>query len=176
MGCAILRGNSPLVFGKTVMPATYSDQDLAALVGAPMMVGLTVAMADLGIVSTAIEAAALSKEMATAAQKYPNNSIIQAVFSEEAIKSGKVKPEKPEIKPEEVESGAVVDKAIASIQAAVAAAQGKASDVEIAEYKSFIYACGEAVAQAAGDGLFGSGEKVSDKEKAVLAKLKAALA
>jgi hypothetical protein len=158
------------------MSAVYTDQELTTLVTAPVLVGLTVAVADLGIVSTAIEAAALSKEIATVANKYPNNSLIQSAFSQEAIKSGKVKPEKPELKPEEIESGAVVDKAIAAINAALTVAQGKASAAEIDEYKDFIYASADAVANAAGSGLFGAGEKVSEKEKVVLAKIKTALA
>jgi hypothetical protein len=46
----------------------------------------------------------------------------------------------------------------------------------VTEFKQFIYACAEAVANAAGSGLFGSGsEKVSTEEAAALAKIKAAL-
>lgn len=154
----------------------YTHQELSLIVEAPMMAGLAVAMADLGIVSTAIEAAALSKEMAGAAKRYPNNTIIQSVFSETAIKSGAVKLEKPEIKPEEVQSGRVVDKAIAAINLALSILNGKATSEEIHEYKAFIYACADAVANAAGSGLFGTGEKVSDKEATALTKLKSSLA
>lgn len=154
----------------------YTSQELSLIAEAPMMAGLAVAMTDLGIVSTAIEAAALSKEMAGAAKKYPNNTIIQSVFSETAIKSGAVKLEKPEIKPEEVQSGRVVDKAIAAINLALSILNGKGTSEEIHEYKAFIYACADAVANAAGSGLFGTGEKVSDKEATALAKLKSSLA
>lgn len=153
---------------------TYTPEALQAIATAPMMTGLSVAMIDMGIVSTAIEAAAMSKHIAGAADKYPTNSIIQAVFSEAALKEGKVKLEKPEIKPEDVQSGAVVEQAIAAIQAALAAVEGNATDAEIAEYKQFIYDCGQAVAAAAGSGLFGSGSpKISAQEAAALARLKA---
>ncbi len=155
--------------------ADYTTEELQAIVTAPMMTGLAVAMIDMGIVSTAIEAAAMSKEIAGAAQKYPANSIIQAAFAEETMKSGQVKLEKPDIKPEDVQSGAVVDNAIATIHAALQVVDGKATPEEIAEYKQFVYTCGQAVAEAAGSGLFGSGNKVSDKEAAALAKLKEAL-
>lgn len=141
-----------------------------------MLTGLAVAMVDVGIISTAIEAAAISKEIAGVAKKYPNNSVIQAVFSEAALKSGNVKLQKPEIKPEEVESGALVDQAIASVTTALSLLAGKATPEEIAEYKTFVYACGDSVANAAGSGLFGSGHKVSDKEAVALAKFKSALA
>lgn len=158
------------------MVTSYTPQELTAIAEAPMIAGLAVAMADLGIVSTAIEAAALSKEMAGAAKRYPKNTIIQSVFSEAAIKSGSVKLEKPEIKPEEVQAGRLVDKAIAAIDSALSVLHGKATSEEIQEYKAFIYACADAVANAAGSGLFGSGEKVSDKEATALTKLKSSLA
>lgn len=156
---------------------TYTSEQLSAIAEAPMMIGMAVAMVDMGIVSTAIEAAAMSKEVAGAAAKYPSNSIIQSVFSEAAMKSGAIKMEKPEIKPEDVQSGAVVDKAITAVNDAVAIVSGQATPEEIAEFKQFVYSCADAVANAAGTGLFGSGNpKVSDKEAAALAKIKAALA
>lgn len=153
----------------------YTPEELKAIVDAPMMVGFAVAMVDMGIVSTAIEAAAMSKEISGAAQKYPDNSIIQAAFSEAAFKNGQVRPTKPDIKPEDVQSGAVVDHAIAQATATLQMLEGKAAAEEIAQYRQFIYDCGNAVASAAGDGLFGSGSKVSDKEAVALTKLQAAL-
>lgn len=157
------------------MVASYTPEEMTMIAEAPMLTGLAVAMVDVGIISTAIEAAAISKEIAGVAKKYPNNSVIQAVFSEAALKSGNVKLQKPEIKPEEVESGALVDKAIASVTTALSLLAGKATPEEIAEYKTFVYSCGDSVANAAGSGLFGAGQKVSDKEAVALAKLKAAL-
>ena len=154
----------------------YTTADLQVLVKAPMMTGLSVAMVDMGIVSTAIEAAAMSKQIAGAAQKYPANTIIQAAFSEETLKSRQVKLDKPDVKPEDVKSGGMIDEAIADINAALALVTGKASDAEIAEYKQFIYDCGLAVAEAAGAGLFGSGSnKVSAQEAAALERFKLAL-
>jgi hypothetical protein len=156
--------------------ATYTPQELSIIAKAPMMIGLAVAMVDLGIVSTAFEAAALSKQLAGAAENYPNNSIIQSVFSVEALKSGQIKVEQPDIKPEEIKSGAVVDQALAAANEALSLLEGKATPAEIDEYKQFLYACGEVVANAAGSGAFGLGsEKVSDKEAIALAKIKTAL-
>jgi hypothetical protein len=66
--------------------------------------------------------------------------------------------------------------AVAKINEAMAVLNGKATAEEIAEYKAFIYACCDRVANAAGSGLFGSGDpKVSRKEAAALAQIKAAL-
>jgi hypothetical protein len=154
----------------------YMPQDLNTIAEAPMFIGMAVALVDMGVVSTAIEAVALSKQLAEVAQKYPSNSIIQSVFSEEMLKSRQSKMTKPDIKPEDIQSGAVVDHAIAATNSALSAVEGKATSEEIKQYKEFVYACAEAVANAAGSGLFGSGSpKVSDKEASALAKIKAAL-
>lgn len=158
-----------------MMVANFTPDELKTIAQAPMLAGLAVSMADLGIISTVPEAAALSKEMAGAAQKFPNNSVIQSVFSDAAVKSGTIKMDKPNVKPEDVESGKLMSDAIASVNSALALMTGKASAEEIAEYKSFVYSCVEAVANAAGSGLFGSGAKVSDKETAALAQFKAIL-
>ncbi len=157
------------------MAANFTPEELKTIAEAPMIAGLAVSMVDLGIVSTVPEAAALSKEVVGAAKKYPDNAVIQSVFSEAALKSGSIKLDRPEIKPEDVESGALVDQAIATINAALALMQDKATAAEIIEYKGFIYACAEAVANAAGSGLFGTGTKVSEKEAAALAKFKSVL-
>jgi hypothetical protein len=157
--------------------ATYTPDELSAIAEAPGAIGMAVAMADLGIVSTAIEAVALSKEIVGAAKKYPNNSIVQAAFSETALTRGKIDRQKMDVKAEDVESGAIVSKAIATVDLAIAAIGTKATPEEVTEFKQFIYACAEAVANAAGSGLFGSGNpKVSPGEAAALAKIKAALA
>lgn len=156
---------------------TYTPEELSAISEAPVSIGMAVAMADMGIISTAIEAVALSKELVNAAKKYPNNSIVQAAFSETALASNKIDRKKMDVKAEDVESGAIVTKAIATVDAAVAAIGTKATPVEVTEFKQFVYACAEAVANAAGSGLFGSGNpKVSTGEAAALAKIKAALA
>ncbi len=156
---------------------TYNPQELNAIAEAPMMIGVAVAMVDLGIVSTAVEAAALSKQLLGAAQNYPNNSIIQSVFSDEAVKSGQIKMEKPDIKPEDMQSGAIVEQAIVAINAALGVLEGKATPEEIREYKEFLYVCADVVANAAGSGPFGLGrDKVSEKEAIALTKIKTALA
>ena len=157
--------------------ATYTSDELSAIAEAPVSIGMAVAMADIGIVSTAIEAVAMSKEIVSAAKKYPNNSIVQAAFSETALTSGKIDRKKMDVKAEDVQSGAIVTKAIATVDLAIAAIGTKATPAELTEFKQFIYACAEAVANAAGSGLFGSGNpKVSEGEAAALAKIKAALA
>ncbi len=155
---------------------TYTPEELNTIAQAPMSIGMAVALADMGIISTAIEAIALSKELASAAKKYPNNSIVQATFSEAALASGKIHRSKPDVTTADIESGAVVTKSIAAVDRAIATIGTKATPQEITEFKQFVYACAEAVASAAGSGIFGSGEpKISSAEASALSKIKAAL-
>lgn len=157
------------------MVTSFTPEELKTLADAPIFAGLAVSMVDLGIISTVPEAAALSREVVGAAKKYPNNGIIQTVFSEAALKSGSIKFEKPDIQPEDVESGALVEQAITTINAALNLLNTKATSEEITEYKGFIYTCAEAVANAAGSGLFGTGTKVSEKEAVALTRFKSVL-
>jgi hypothetical protein len=150
--------------------STYTTSELDALRKPPMATGLAIAAADGGVVSMAMEFAAMLKEVRGAAQKYPTNSIIQAVFGKDS------NYDQPDVKPEAAQSTDLTDQAIERINGALAIVADKASDAEIAEYKQFIYNCGVAAAEAAGKGPFGSGsEKVSEAESAALAKIKAAL-
>jgi hypothetical protein len=163
-------------FNQTITSMTYTPEELNTIAQAPMNIGMAVAMADMGIISTAIEAVALTKEIVGAGKKYPNNSIVQAAFSEAVLGSGKIKTKKPDVKPEDIQSGAFVTQAIATVDSAVATIGTKATPAEITEFKQFIYACAEAVASAAGSGLFGSGDpKISPTEASALAKIKAGL-
>lgn len=156
--------------------AEYTQQELDKIAEAPMFIGMAVALIDMGVISSAIEAVALSQQLTNVANKYPSNSIIQSVFSEAVLKSGHVKFKKPDIKPEDVQSGSVVDHAIVAAKNALGVVEAKATSDEISQYKEFLYACADAVANAAGSGLFGTGSnKVSDKEAVALAKIKATL-
>ena len=154
----------------------YTPQELHEIAEAPMFIGVTIALVDIGVISTAIEAIALSQQIATVAQKYPSNSIIQSVFSEEVLRSNEGRLKKPNIEPEDVNSEVLIDKAITAANTALGIVEGKASPDEIQQYKSFLYECAESVAKAAGNGLFGTGSpKISIKEAVALAKIKLAL-
>jgi hypothetical protein len=153
------------------MTATYTPEELATVVDAVTASGMAVAIADVGIVSTAIEAAALAKEIVGATKTFPNNPLIQAAFSDESLKKNLQTSPGKDFTPDNA-----VDKAIAAINTALAAVSGKASPDEVTQYKQLIYAAADRVANAAGEGLFGSGaEKVSTREAAALSRLKEAL-
>ncbi|MEG3439192.1 hypothetical protein V0288_18850 [Pannus brasiliensis CCIBt3594] len=151
----------------------YTSDELATIARAVMITGMAVAMVDAGIISTAIEATALAREIAGAAETYPTNTIIQTLFSEEALKQAKENPPaKVEISAEDLQPDTAIDTAIEKISAALAILNTKATPEDIQQYKEFIYSCADAVANAAGSGLFGTGAKVSDREAVALTKLK----
>jgi hypothetical protein len=150
---------------------TYTADESKTVMQAVMMSGMAVAIADLGLVSTAIEMSALARELVGATQHYPNNSIIQAVFSEDALKHNSPGEVPKELTPENA-----ADQAIEAINSATSLLSTKATPEEVSEFKQFVYTAAEAVAKAAGSGLFGTGaQKVSDNEAATLSQLKAAL-
>jgi hypothetical protein len=153
------------------MTATYTPEELATVVNAVTVSGMAVAIADVGIVSTAIEAAALAKEVVEATKTFPNNSLIQSAFGEESLKKNMQSSPGKDFTPENA-----IDHAIVAINAALDAISTKATPEEVTQYKQLIYAAADRVANAAGEGLFGSGsQKVSTKEAASLARLKEAL-
>lgn len=154
-----------------------TTDEIAQLAAAVLISGMAVSMVDMGIVSSAIEAAAMGQEIATASERYPDNPIIQSLFSAAAVKRAKDDATfRIQLTPEEVKPEVIVETAIAHIQRALGILQAKASPDHIQDYKEFLYACAEQVAKAAGSGLFGTGsQKVSDAEAAALAQLKAAL-
>jgi hypothetical protein len=148
----------------------YTPEEATIVMKAVMVSSMAVAIADLGVISTAMELAALAKELAGAGKAYPTNSIIQNVFSEEAIRRSDM-GQASDVTPENA-----TQKAIAAINEAMTLLAPKAAPQEVAEFKQFIYRCAEVVANAAGSGLFGRGDvKVSTAEAATLASLKQTL-
>ncbi|HIK13704.1 MAG TPA: hypothetical protein IGS53_00130 [Leptolyngbyaceae cyanobacterium M33_DOE_097] len=138
---------------------------------APLSCGFAVAISDFGIVSTAIEGAAMSKELAAATETYAGNELIQSLFK----KADGTEPVK--LDPAELGNSAenATEKAAAFVAEAIKILSEKAPS-ELADYKALCYSVSDRVANAAGSGLFGSGVKVSAKEAAVLTKLKTLLA
>jgi hypothetical protein len=150
----------------------YTEKELITLATAVTTSSLAVAMADLGIISTAIEAAALAREVAGAAQKYPNNGVIQALFGDHvATDHLQAQHRIDNVAPEDA-----VEVAIGQIHRALDILNQKASPHEIQEYKELVYTCADRVAHAARSGLLGLiGPKVSPKEAATLSMLKSEL-
>jgi hypothetical protein len=153
------------------MTIELSADERNRLMGAPLAAALAVMTVDLGVFSSAQEALALGRELAGAAQRYADNPLITSLFDEEALRQG-IHPEKLQVSAEDVREGRVLDRALAEVDEAMALARSKADEASVKQYAELIVDGCVAVAEAAGKGLFGSGEKVSAEEKAALERIR----
>lgn len=153
------------------MTIELTSDERNKLVGAPLAAALAVMTVDMGVFSSAQEAIALGRELAGAARRYGDNPLIGGLFGEEALKQG-IRPEKLQVTPDDVRNGRVLDRALEEVDEALALARGKADAAAVEQYCQLIVDGCVAVAEAAGKGLFGSGEKVSAEEKVALDRIR----
>jgi membrane-bound lytic murein transglycosylase B len=153
------------------MALELSAEQRNTLMGGPLAAAMAVMAVDMGIFSSAQEAIALGRELAGAAERYAGNPLIAGLFDPEALKQG-IHPQKLEVTPQQVKDGKLLDLALEQVDGAVALARSVADDASVKQYCQLIVDGCEAVARAAGAGLFGSGEKVSAAEQAALDRLR----
>lgn len=151
------------------VPLTPDERN--KLIGGPMAAALAVMAVDMGIFSSAQEAIALGKELSAAATRYASNPLIASLFDPEALKQG-LHPEKPNITPEDVKEGKVLDRALEQVDQAMSLVRSKCDAPTAQQYAQLIVDGCVAVAEAAGSGLFGSGEKVTPEEQAALERIR----
>lgn len=153
----------------TTTPLTSEERN--QLLGGPLAAALAVMSVDMGIISSAQEAIALGKTLATAANRYADNPLIAALFDPEALRAG-IRPERLEVTPEEIRDGRLLDRALEEVDAALALAADKGDEATVRDYRQLIMDGCVAVAEAAGNGLFGTGQKVSAGEEAALRRIR----
>lgn len=176
----------------------YSKQDLFIASSATVFTGLSVLLAEFSIVSTVLEIVTFVQEVFNAREKYPNNSLIQALtklFDYSRTMSATATDSTADIPVSEAEAAEIVEevkKEVETVQKERDAAgivdftinllnnvfgglSQKASPEEIREFKQFLYHLAEQIANAAGEGQFGTGQKISPAEEKVLQTLKATL-
>jgi membrane-bound lytic murein transglycosylase B len=153
------------------MTVDLTTEERNKLMGGPLAAAMAVMAVDMGIFSSAQEAIALGRQLAGAASRYASNPLIASLFDPEALKQG-IRPEKLQVSPEDLRDGKLLDRALAEVDGAVALARAKGDEASAQQYCQLIVEGCEAVAAAAGDGLFGAGEKVSPAEKAALERIR----
>ncbi len=153
-------------------PANYTETELETLRQAVIMSGHAVIFCEFTIVSMEIEIKALGKEITGATQNYSSSPLIQAMFANYSSQEQSAKQQ--EI-PTTITPESILQAALDLIKQALAILEQKAVPADIQDFKQFTYTCADRVANAAGEGLFGTGEKVSKKEAATLKSLKVAL-
>jgi len=153
------------------MAVELTKEERNKLMGGPLAAAMAMMAVDMGIFSSAQEAMALGRELAGAAGRYASNPLISSLFDPEALKQG-IQPEKLTVSAEDVRDGKVLERALEEVDGAVALARAKGDAASAQQYCQLIVESCEAVAAAAGNGLFGSGEKVSAAEKAALDRIR----
>ena len=139
------------------------------------LTGFAVAVAgNSGIIGTFKEAAATAKGLGDATTKYPQNELIQSLLKD----LSQNRPTMPKYNP--LEAGIqekIKSDALAKTRQVVALLTQKATSQEVTEFKQWILAVSENVANAAKEGAFLGigGERVSAAEKAVLTDLQGVL-
>ncbi|MFN9661604.1 MAG: hypothetical protein ACK6BC_14785 [Cyanobacteriota bacterium] len=146
------------------MTLTLTKEERSQLLGGPLAAAMAVMALDLGLFSTAQEAFALGKELSTAATRYATNPLITSLLDPEVIKHGIT--QEHFFTAEDIRAGTVLDRALEKVDQAMTLAQAKADASTAREFARLIVDGCVVVAEAAGKGLFGSGEKVTPEEKA----------
>ncbi|MEB3322592.1 MAG: hypothetical protein VKI81_07190 [Synechococcaceae cyanobacterium] len=156
------------------MSLELTNEERSTLFGGVLSAAMAVMAVDMGIVSCAQEAMALGRELSAASARHAANPLLSSLFDPEALRRG-IRPDRLEVTPDDVRSGKVLDRALEEVDRALAVARARADEATVGEYSRLIVDACEAVAKAAGKGLFGPGEKVSEGERAALARIRAHL-
>jgi hypothetical protein len=147
----------------------YTDAEWQTLTDAIAMVWVTVSTADMNLISLFNETKAAIQYMEEGKKTYQNSLLILNLIT--TVLDGKMQPPNEKLKTVDE----FVTKAEAKLHEAIAILKVKATPEEMTDFQNFAYGVGERVANAFGTGVFGKGEKVTEKEAEVLAKLKTAL-
>ncbi|MEM6837299.1 MAG: FAD-dependent oxidoreductase, partial [Cyanobacteria bacterium P01_C01_bin.120] len=151
--------------------AGYEVEEIIILSSAVILSAAAVSAAETGSLSDWMEAAALRQELAGATSKYPTNRTLHALFGHQAKRQRAMEYEQT-VRQQNLDD--LVADATGRIDQAIALLREKATPEEQHEYKAFIGACCDRVAQAAGNRLLDK-QRVSPAEAAVLEKIKTAL-
>ncbi len=156
--------------------ADYSKEEWLQLLQAPVNVGVLIITADIGVTSMVGEMKGMYKGMVEQPVDEGAQDLIAALLQEIKEKSeNKEKLELPDTSGKDAE--AVKDELMQSLTDAAALVDAKCSAEEAAGYKKWLMGVGQATAEAGKEGGFlGIGAvRVSDKEKAALEEISAAI-
>jgi hypothetical protein len=143
----------------------FTEEEWKTVLEAPPSAGLLVILSDRG--GSVRETFSMAKAYTEARQQHGESELLDEIVS--------AKPETDHSRAGS--SGELKQHTLDNIRQAIAVLKTKATDEEIEEYKKFILALAERVAEARKEGFLGlSGERVSDAERAAIGEIEAALA
>ena len=145
--------------------ADFSEEEWTQVLEGPTSAGLLVITSDRG--GSIRETFSMAKAYAEARQQHGESELLDEIVS--------AKPETDRTRapsPEELKQHA-----LDNVRQAVAILKTKATEEEVADYRKFVLALAQKVAEARKEGFLGlSGERVSDAERAAIDEIEAALA
>jgi hypothetical protein len=153
------------------MNTALTEEEKSLLIRGILTAAMAVMAIDMGILSCAMEAIALGRELENASRRHAHNPLIASLLDSGALRRG-LAEENLRVEPEEVRSGRVLDRALEQVERAMAVARARADEETVREYARQIVSACEAVARAAGAGLFGTGERVTAAERDALARIR----
>lgn len=152
--------------------AGYAIEELKTLATALTFSAAAVSVAEVGAISDRLESAALGRELAGASRKYATNRVIHALFGHQTKRELAMQHVK-NIHQQQLKD--LLTSATERINLALEILKEKANSDEVHEYKELLYGCCHRVAQAAGTGALGIGQRIDPVEADVLDKIKTAL-
>ncbi|MEL7070982.1 MAG: FAD-dependent oxidoreductase [Cyanobacteria bacterium J06581_3] len=150
--------------------AGYEVEELLALSAAVTLSATAVSRAEIGFISDQLESVALRQALAGAMSKYPDNSVIHALFGHPAKRRLALNDDSNSYNTLDQ----LLTKAITEIEQAVSVLSAKATPKELREYKKLVYYCSDCVARTSVPAILDN-RLISSREEAVLERIKTAL-
>ena len=152
---------------KMTTKADYTNSEWQLLLQAITLVSMIIIASEFTLFSAVKEVFTFNKEVKHAKLNYQDNQLIQNLLVDIAQKTTQIN---------EIENAVnfpeFLEDAQEKIKAAVAITHLKATPKEAQEYKEFLYEIATQIANASGEGIFGTGPKISQQEAIVLERLK----
>lgn len=149
--------------------ADYTDSEWKLLLQAITLVSIIIIASDFTLFSVVKEIFTFSKEIKHAKLNYQDNQLIHNLLVDTSDTAKKTQINEIE---NAVNFPEFLEDAQEKIKAAVAIAHLKATPKEAQEYKEFLYEIATQIANASGEGIFGTGPKISQQEAIVLERLR----
>ncbi|MGD1704978.1 hypothetical protein [Dapis sp. BLCC M229] len=152
--------------------ADFTNSEWELLLQAITLVSMIIISSEFTLFSAVKEVFTFSAEIKHAKLNYQHNQLIYNLLIDASDTEKKTQINEIE-NSENFED--FLENVLEKLKAAVAIAHLKATLKEAQEYKEFLYEIANQIANASGEGIFGTGPKISQKEALVLEQIKKAL-
>jgi hypothetical protein len=148
----------------------FTEEEWQLLAMAPVKVAMCASEADRGLIAFAREVAAYPQAIAKALEDYKDNELVVTILKEEAFAE---QEEELQARAEQRERKdySFLEKLEEEVIKASDIAGEKATSGDAAAYRQMLHDIADVVVSASGEGIMGTGKKVSAKEAAFMEKL-----